>query len=408
MKKLFLIITLMWCCVYLHAQRHIVFSPDIASLQVVAGTRWQELPVIRLNGNEPINISFDELSHDYRRLTYRITHLEADFTESADLFASDYIEGFQEGQTIEDTEQSINTVQLYTHYSLQIPNRECRLKMSGNYRVDIIDDNESSDILASAFFMVTEDIANAGLTYSANTDIDIRKNHQQVELKVDYSKLRAIDPRSQVKGYVLQNNRWDNAVTLPQATRINQQYLEWTHCRPLIFEAGNEYHKFEILDVHLNSMNVEHNYWDGEEWHTQLWPDYDRRAYVYDETPKGAFFLRNSDNYESSVTSEYVNVHFLLKTAQLPYPLYVSGMWTTDHDKDTYLMEYDVENKQYEAVIPLKYGYYSYHYVMLDANGVPAIPPSEGSFYETRNTYTALIYYRGNADRADRLVGVSR
>ena len=71
-------------------------------------------------------------------------------------------------------------------------------------------------------------------------------------------------------------------------------------------------------------------------------------------------------------------------------------------------MEYDVENKQYEAVIPLKYGYYSYHYVMLDDNGAPAIPPSEGSFYETRNTYTALIYYRGNADQADRLVGVSR
>lgn len=406
MKKLFLIIILMWCCVPLCAQRHIVYSDDIASLQVVAGIRWQEMPIIKLNGNEVINISFDEFSHDSRRITYAITHLEADFTESTGLFASDYIDGFQEGLTINNIEQSINTVQLYTHYTLQIPNRECRLKMSGNYRLDIID--EDGEKLASTFFMVTEEKANVGLTYSPVTDIDIRKSHQQVELRVDYSRLGATDPHRQIKGYVVQNYRWDNAVTLPQATRINMQYMEWNHCRPLIFEAGNEYHKFEILDVHLNSMNVETNYWDGDEWHTLLWPDYDRRAYVYDETPKGAFYLRNSDNYESSTTSEYVNVHFLLKTAQLPYPLYVSGMWTTDHDKDTYLMEYDVENKQYEAVIPLKYGYYSYHYVMLDTDGIPAIPPSEGSFYETRNTYTALIYYRGNADRADRLVGVSR
>lgn len=406
MKKLFLIITLMWCCVLLRAQHHIVFSPDIASLQVVAGIRWQEMPIIKLNGNEVINISFDEFSHDSRRITYAITHLEADFTESTGLFASDYIDGFQEGLTINNIEQSINTVQLYTHYSLQIPNRECRLKMSGNYRLDIID--EDGEKLASTFFMVTEEKANVGLTYSPVTDIDIRKSHQQVELRVDYSRLGATDPHRQIKGYVVQNYRWDNAVKLPEATRINMQYMEWNHCRPLIFDAGNEYHKFEMLDIHRNSMNVERNVWDGDEWHTLLWPDYDRRAYVYDETPKGAFYLRNSDNYESSTTSEYVNVHFFLKTTPQPYPVYVSGMWAVDNDTDAYLMEYDADKGMYEVTVPLKYGYYSYYYTMTDDAGRSHIPSSEGSFFETRNIYTALIYYRGNADRADRLVGVSR
>lgn len=396
----------MWCCVLLRAQHHIVFSPDIASLQVVAGIRWQEMPIIKLNGNEVINISFDEFSHDSRRITYAITHLEADFTESTGLFASDYIDGFQEGLTINNIEQSINTVQLYTHYSLQIPNRECRLKMSGNYRLDIID--EDGEKLASTFFMVTEEKANVGLTYSPVTDIDIRKSHQQVELRVDYSRLGATDPHRQIKGYVVQNYRWDNAVKLPESTRINMQYMEWNHCRPLIFDAGNEYHKFEMLDIHRNSMNVERNVWDGDEWHTLLWPDYDRRAYVYDETPKGAFYLRNSDNYESSTTSEYVNVHFFLKTMPQPYPVYVSGMWAVDNDTDAYLMEYDADKGMYEVTVPLKYGYYSYYYTMTDDARRSHIPSSEGSFFETRNIYTALIYYRGNADRADRLVGVSK
>ncbi|MBR4572134.1 MAG: DUF5103 domain-containing protein, partial [Prevotella sp.] len=49
------------------AQRHTVYSDDIRSLQVVAGNRWQELPIIRLNSGEGVNISFDELSHDYHR-----------------------------------------------------------------------------------------------------------------------------------------------------------------------------------------------------------------------------------------------------------------------------------------------------------------------------------------------------
>ena len=394
----------MWCCASLSAQRHIVFSDDIASLQVVAGTRWQDLPIIKLNGNERINISFDEMSHTYRRLTYTITHLDYDFSESESLFASDYIDGFHSGQTIDDYEHSINTLQNYTHYHLQIPNADCKLKMSGNYRIDIFDDDNENDTLLSAFFMVNEDITNLSVNYTADTDIDTRRNHQQVLVKLDYAKVGATDPERQIRGYIIQNNRWDNATVLPKATRRNQQYMEWLHNRELIFDAGNEYHKFEILDVHRNSMNVEQNSWDGNTWHTYLWYDYNRPSYVYDEKPKGAFYIRNSDNSENDITSEYVNVHFTLKTEKINIPIYINGMWTNDWFTDDYQMTYNEELKQYEACIPMKYGYYSYQYLCVDTEGNTHIPPSEGSFYETRNCYNALIYYRGNADRTDRLI----
>lgn len=394
----------MWCCVSLQAQRHIVYSPEIRSVQVVAGTRWMEMPVIRLNGHEPINISFDELSHTYRRFSYSVIHCEADWTPSEGLFSSDYLTGFQDGLTIDDYEQSINTLLNYTHYHLQLPNPQCRFTMSGNYRVDIRDDNSDDEPLLSVFFMVSEESIPVSLSYSSDTDIDVRKNHQQVSLSLDYSALRPTDPRQQLKGYVLQNGRWDNARWLPMAPRITQNRLEWQHCRDLIFDAGNEYHKFEILDVHRNSLNVENNVWDGEEWHTILWPDYKRSSYVYDETPKGSFYIRNSDNRENNTTSEYVWVHFILKSPPLQLPIYVNGTWTSDLFLPDYEMEYNSEEQQYEAMIPLKYGYYSYQYLCLDGD-TPVIPPTEGSFYETNNIYNALIYYRGNADRADRLVG---
>lgn len=428
-----------------YSQRNIIYSPYVASLQVVGGVRWQEMPIVKLNGNEAINISFDDLTHTYHRYTYKITHLEADFSESDGLFTSDYIVGFTDGLTIDDDEQSINTIQNYTHYSLTIPNANCRLKLSGNYRIDVYDDrgedyskqnnlgedyskqsnpdgdygnlnnhnnnygNSNLDEVPafSAYFMITEDKLRGSLGYTFDTDIDVRKSHQQVELSVDYTPLRPTDPRQQIKGYVLQNNRWDNAVTLPEAPRINQQNLEWDHCRQLIFPAGNEYHKFEILDIHRNSLNVENNVWDAEneEWHTMLWPDYRRGSYVYDEAAKGAFYIRNSDNIENDITSEYVNVHFFLKSEPLPHPLYVNAMWTNDRFLPQYEMQYDEAQKMYEAIIPLKYGYYSYQYLMLDGD-TPLIPPTEGSFYETRNTYTALIYYRGQGERTDRLVAV--
>lgn len=394
----------MWCCVLTWAQRHIVYSDDIRTLQVVAGVKWQELPVITLNGAERINISFDELSHEYHRYTYSVVHLDKDWTESTALLPSDYINGFQNGLTIDDFEESINTTQDYTHYRLQIPNANCRLKMSGNYRVDVIDESNGDERVLSAYFMVNEDAINTGLKASGDTDIDMRRTHQQVMIKTDYGALKPTDARQQITGYILQNYRWESMRELPLPTSFNQQYMEWDHCRDLIFEGGNEYHKFEILDIHRNSLNVEDNIWDRENemWHTYVWADYKRPSYVYDEVPKGAFLIRNSDNREANITSEYVMAHFTLQTREpFPYPLYAEGMWGTIR------MLYDPEQKAYIGETPLKYGYYSYQYIMREPDGSWAIPPTEGSFYETRNIYTVLFYYRGNTDRTDRLVSVA-
>jgi hypothetical protein len=42
---------------------------------------------------------------------------------------------------------------------------------------------------------------------------------------------------------------------------------------------------------------------------------------------------------------------------------------------------------------------------MLDSNGKANDLQSEGSFFQTENSYQSLVYYRGNGERTDRLVG---
>ena len=45
-------------------QRNNVADPKIASLQVMAGENWMDMPVIELGQPTPITISFDVLTHD--------------------------------------------------------------------------------------------------------------------------------------------------------------------------------------------------------------------------------------------------------------------------------------------------------------------------------------------------------
>ena len=409
MKKIKVLAGILLLTMSAYAQQHEIRSENIASLQVVSGKDWLGDAVIRLGSSDRLTISFDDLTHQYHRYVYSLTHCEPDWTPTEGLYTSDYISGFQDGITIDNYQESINTNQLYNHYTLRIPNSSCAPKISGNYQLDIIDD-DTKDVVATARFMVTENIANISTTILTDTDIDVRRSHQQLNLRLDYPPtLKATNPREQFRVLVMQNHRSDNQVWCPPAPVMRPGTLEWTHTKDLIFSAGNEFHKFEMLDVHRNSMGVESLQWDGEWYHAHLFHDYPRRAYVYDEDADGAFYIRNSDNIENDITSEYVKVNFYLDTPRLDGEVYVDGKWTYNGLSEKYLMEYDDENKWYHAEIPLKYGYYSYQYLnILPAYSQRLTPTgeTEGDFFQTENRYLVMAYYKGNGDRFWRLVGV--
>lgn len=387
------------------AQRNEILAPNIASLQVIANNDWMSLPVITLDNGEYVTIGFDELSHVVHRYCYKIEHCEADWTTSEELFESDFVNGFATGNTIDDAEQSINTNTLYTHYAFTLPNDKCAPRLSGNYRVTVYDENNDSQPVLTACFMIVEPGMKVGLSVTSNTDIDINHSHQQVSMSVDYGGLRVTDPATQIRTVILQNERWDNAVVNAKPQYVRSDGLMWDHNRDLIFPAGNEYRKFEMLDVTHTTMGLESIKWDGQQYHAWVWPDEPRPSYVYDEDANGAFVIRNSDNEEINTTSDYAIVHFRLRSPRLGNDIYLNGNWTNDRFLPAYRMEWNAEKQQYEGAVPLKQGYYSYQYLQMTSDGTLQPIPSEGSFYQTENKYQALIYYRGQGQRTDRLVG---
>ena len=397
------------CAVAAQAQRNEIYDRGIASLQVVVGQRWMSLPVIKLGSHSPndrINISFDDLTHTYHRYTYKIEHCEADWTVSDQIFASDFINGFQEGNTIENSMESINTNVLYTHYKLTIPNEDCSLKMSGNYKLTVFDENDDNRPMFTACFMVLENAMGVQLDVTTNTDIDINKQHQQVSMQVNYGSVNVTDPSTQIKTVVMQNRRWDNARINPKPQYTMADGLRWEHNSDLIFQAGNEYHKYEILDVSHPTMGIDRIDWDGENYQVYPYACIPRPNYVYDEDANGAFYIRNSDNIENDIASEYVFVNYTLQVPErVDGDVYVNGAWTNDQLTPEYRMEYDDMNRCYTARILQKQGYYSYQFVMVGRDGVSRVVPSDGCFYQTENKYQALVYYRGTGERTDRLVG---
>ena len=392
-----------------YAQNNEIYDKGIASLQVVAGQNWMSLPIIRLGSHSPndrINISFDDLTHTYHRYTYKIEHCEADWTVSDQIFASDFINGFQEGNTIENSMESINTNVLYTHYKLTIPNEDCSLKMSGNYKLTVFDENDDNRPMFTACFMVLENAMGVQLDVTTNTDIDINKQHQQVSMQVNYGSVNVTDPSTQIKTVVMQNRRWDNARINPKPQYTMADGLRWEHNSDLIFQAGNEYHKYEILDVSHPTMGIDRIDWDGENYQVYPYACVPRPNYVYDEDANGAFYIRNSDNIENDIASEYVFVNYTLQVPErVDGDVYVNGAWTNDQLTPEYRMEYDDMNRCYTARMLQKQGYYSYQFVMVGRDGVSRVVPSDGCFYQTENKYQALVYYRGTGERTDRLVG---
>lgn len=413
MKRLTLILLAVltqWASMMAQGKCTIYDTDHIRSLQLIAMDDPFHAPVMDIQ-NWHVNLGFDEMSHEYHRYVYHIEHCEADWSVSDGIFESNFLEGLND-QPIEDYEKSFNTVQIYTHYSIDFPNEQTQLLISGNYRITIYDDDDDEHApLATAEFCLVENRMNVSGKVDSNTDIDFQQKHQQVELSIDYGSLRVTDPERELHTFVIQNRRPDQCVEVkPNVRKANG--VEFKHQRPLIFSGTSEYHKFELLDVNHVNLNVDNIRWFEPYYHVTLDTYRPQHNYTYDEDFNGGYFIRNEENEDNGTTCEYAIIHFTLKTEKLSGgDVYIYGNWCNNWPNDEYKMQYDEAEEAYQAAILLKQGYYNYQFVQLTGQTTTTGSPiatterTEGNFYQTENEYQVLVYYRAPGARYDRLVG---
>ena len=393
------------------AQSNKVYHPMIHTLQTIVNEDWLHDDVITLGTEEWVDISFDHFSHDYHRFIYKIVHCNADWTPS-DLFEVDYMEGFN-NQPIEEYENSLNTTMLYTHYRLSLPNEEIQFKVSGNYRVEFYLDEEDADFegpVAVACFRIVEPLVALNASVTSNTDIDTNLSHQQVSFVINYNGYNVVDPMTEIKPYVYQNNRTDNSVALVKPTYATPGRLEYVHNTNLIFPAGNDYRRFEIINMHYATQGVDKVSYFAPYYHATLLPDVQRRNYSFDVDHDGRYLIRYNLAEDASIEADYLFVHFTLDMPQRTGGnFYLSGAFTYNTFSPEYQTTYNITERQYEATVLLKQGAYDFMYLWVpDGHSVGQTGPAEGNFYEAENEYQVYIYHRPFGGRYDRLVAVQQ
>ncbi|GAB6121862.1 type IX secretion system plug protein [Dysgonomonas termitidis] len=406
--KLIVILLFVYSILSAQAYRTQALSAEIYTIQVNLNEIPNQNPVARLNSDDNINISFDRLSdNSFNRLRYRIIHCDAYWLKSKGVSEIDYLNGFNDNP-IDDYAPSVNTTVEYTHFNLGIPNRDVNLKISGNYVVEVYEDGEPDVVLLTACFSLLEPAVSIAATASSNTDIDFNKSHQQVSFTILHQGMNIRDPYTEIMVFVQQNNRLDNEKRKLKPTYVNPGKLIYEHNRDLIFEAGNEYRRFETSSHRYSGMNVARIKYVRPGYEMDIEADKVRagRSYSYDQDQNGRFFIRSNDTEYAETEADYFTTNFTLAMGDpLLESIYINGNFTNNTFTDKYKMKYDYNEKVYRLSLLLKQGMYNYLYLTKDGNNF-VTANVEGNYFETENEYSVYVYYRPTGQRYDSLIGV--
>lgn len=395
------------------AQRHDtmtgIFDDNFKSLQVRLNGEDFGGNIAVLGADDRIVVDFDILGEDRDYLRYTLVHCNANWQPSG-LVDSEFLNGFNEG-TIDDYDFSGATTVHYVHYSFAIPNSQVDPKISGNYLLKIYREDDPETTIAQLRFMLSENSAPVTVQASAQTDIDYNAAHQQLYISVDVDNPYIEDPFNDLLVVAGQNGRLDSEVAMRQPLKKSGSTVYYEHQMPLIFDAGNEYRRFETVSTSYPGMGVESIEYFEPYYHFDLYTDErrDDEPYTYDQTQHGRYFIREYNSTRSDLEADYVVVHFSLDYPDTPGAMiFLDGDFVQRRFDDNSRLFYNHTTGRYERSILLKQGAYNYQYLIVPPGAKRGYTAQiEGDKFQTINEYNVRVYHRRKGERYDRLIGTA-
>ncbi len=416
MKRIFLLFALL-------ASTTLVFSQMITNEDKVYDDNIQTVllfndgdqlsePVIRLNTNDRLRLSFDDFSNESFRFKYTLIHCN-EFWEPSDLTQIEYLEGYFEDEIL-DYYFSLNAIPGYIHYTQLIPSADMQIKLSGNYILKVyLDDPSDANVLFTKRFYVVEQLASVetSIPYYPKNLMFTRKK-QQIDLRVFTPDLFNAEPQQRVTLTIQQNGRWDNAKMGIKATSVLMNELQYHYPDGIVFDGGNEFRNFDMKSFLYQSMYIKRIVSDKDGYIVILHTDYSRVEKPYETLNdiNGQKLIKARQDQISMIEGEYAMVQFTLKHAKIAdadvYVLGALNNWQLDEKSR---MSYSSSAKQYYCDILLKQGYYDYMYIVVPKGTKEGdITIIEGDHWQAKNSYSIYIYYKEKVPAYDRLIGYEK
>jgi len=380
-----------------------IFSQNIKSIQLRTFQENNFSAIVPLG--TVLELSFDDLDNDNKEYQYKIQHMTHDWQPSR-LLSSQYIDGFDQNN-INTINNSFNTFQNYTHYSVQIPNRNSVITKSGNYLLSVL--NEEDEVVFTRRFVLYENEVSLGVNVSRSRNAKTLQTQQTVEFVVSHPKLRINNPSQEVNVVILKNENWNETITGLQPTFFQQNVLRYSYNNNTNFWGGNEYLNFDTKIIRNNSLNVV-KVERKDIFHHYLYPNDIKtfQTYRYNPDINGQFAIRTLEGNNTATEADYAMMHFTLLSEE-PFSdkeVYVYGAFNNFEIEEENKLYYNSNTNSYVGTILLKQGFYNYSYVTVDKNNFIDKNEIMGSFFETENEYKVLVYFKAFGALYDRVVGV--
>jgi len=389
-----------------------IYEENVRTVQFYKNNDELSFPFFRMSEKGQLVLEFDVLSApDESFETFWITFENCDASwNPSNVFVVEFLNALSR-ERIDQYSQSNNTAVPFKHYKIIYPVNAGTFKLSGNFILKVFRDGDESDLIITRRFLVSEDrigiVPDIGLSMNPGQ----RYTVQQVNFRINFQGSPFNNPFREMKVVVLQNMRWDNAITQLQPQFMTQDFAEYNFNSNNSFPGGNEFRKLDIRSLRTNSFGMGRVMHDDAGWSVSVTPEKPRKgtSYFTNGDFNGSFYIKTTDFNDPVLDAQYVNCLFTLETPA-PYkegPVYFYGKITDWSIKNRYEMVWNAGTSRYEGNFLLKQGIYDYEYVLYNAKKRNVDEAAiEGSFYETENYYTILVYMMGITDRTQRLIGV--
>ncbi len=403
MKQFWAILTVL-TTFFTYAQEKEVNPPYYIKTVTFVQNGQNMVPIFQL-GDE-FQFQFDDLQGSENNYYYHLTHCDYDWKPSQ-LSINEYLNGFND-QRIIDYTNSLNCLQIYSHYRVSFPNKFTQLKVSGNYIISIL--NEDREVVFSRKFVVYESLVTVPLQVKRARNVNDVNFKHNMDFAVKSGTINFQSPLKNVKVMILQNGRLNTAITniKPMYTLGND--LIYKYDGETQFWAGNEFLYFENKNIRAATNTIAKVDTNTGLYGCYLYTNNARgnQPYTYWPDKNGNFFINNVNSTTPETEADYAWIYLSLSAPAFfeNKSIYINGMFNNYALTDEYKMDYNEKKGIYEKAIMVKQGFTNYCYTVADATGkVDDANAIDGNFYQTENDYMVIVYYRENNQRYDRVIG---